>query len=140
MRFKGVRDVERMESRLEEMKVGEYRIFIKLPLLRRSNGTVLKQDAEKVVQKDSHISPAWKTLVPPTVRGGKSYLGVLVDTARKPGNIENIERPKHVLVEAVKDEELHWLDRCAVGNVKNANIFVDLPLLLKDGGFLATYA
>lgn len=54
--------------------------------------------------------------------------------------IDNTEQPKRVTVEEVKEHELQWLARCAVGDVKTTDILADLPFLLKEGGFLTTQA
>lgn len=39
-------------------------------------------------------------------------------------------------VDGVKSEELNWLEKCAIGEVKNAEVLNDINHLLREGGFL----
>lgn len=63
-------------------------------------------------------------------------MDILGDGKKKPSNGDNFIRPKTIVVEETKGKELQWLQRCAVGTVKNVDFLPDLPFLLKEGGFL----
>lgn len=45
-----------------------------------------------------------------------------------------------MVMDTVKEDELLWLARCAIGCVKSVDFLPDLPFLMKENGFLETKA
>lgn len=72
-----------------------------------------------------HISPGWKTDAPPKRIGDASFAEALMG-----------KKERAMTVEEVRLEELNWLKKCAVGEVKNIEILNNINHLLSEGGFL----
>lgn len=82
------------------------------------------------------MNPASGVGGPTSVRGNMSNLDIMGAVSRQLTNFEVSEGPKRITVELVKEEELQWLARRAIGHVKTVDFLPDLPYLLKEARFL----
>lgn len=74
------------------------------------------------------------------VRDGRSFKDVLVEPAKESGKAESLSDPKRVIADRATEGQRLWLARCAIEEVKTADLLPDLPFLLKEGGFLTITA
>lgn len=75
--------------------------------------------------KDYFAVPGWQSNNPTHAHGRLSY----VEATRR-GNMA------HVQAGGVRQEELHWLQRCLLAEVKNCDDLNDLSYLMERAGFL----
>lgn len=140
VRFKGVKDINGLWSSLTDLSVRDQRLFIKPARFLKPTGVGQKQDAVKAVGPGTGNPPILMTGRTIQRREGKSYREALLDTAILQEFHENVKESKCIKVEEVKEGELQWLARCALGEVKSPDILPDISFLLKEAGFLTTKA
>lgn len=132
VRYKGVSDIDALTSKIKTIAVGMDPITINLAKFKRR----LSDNAVKRTGRlDYHVSPTWKNLPPPPL-GPK---GTFADALRR--GIEEQRPPSQLLPDppttVVSDDETkEWLQRCAVGDIKNLDLLHDLPHLLRREGFI----
>lgn len=136
VRFKGVSEVEILERRLRDIRVGYIGIFIKLARFHRPAVTANKVGVPGVERRTYHVRPAWKTLTPSLLAGGKGYDEPVADQGTWMTNAPFSSERKRIVVNGSEDEELKWLEQCAVGCVKDPDLLNDIQFLLHKGGFL----
>lgn len=117
------------------MRVADKRIFIRPALFHKPNGKSQKREAVTRGIEERIRHPLQKTFTS-SLRRGLSYGDVLMDISKQPGISSSHARPNCVVEWVIKEEELLWLARCAIGTVKSADLLPDLPFLLKEAGFL----
>lgn len=140
VRFKGVRDGEILRNRLKEMRVTNRRIFIKLALFRRPMTQGVQTEPGQVGHKGNQTISIRKAVASPPLRDNRRYAKELVDFSNLPGQGKKWERPEHIMADDVKAKDLKCLEGCAIGSVKSMDFLLDIPFILKEGGFLDTRA
>lgn len=121
MRFKGVSDDESLGNRLKGLRVGERRIFMKFALFRRSNARGRLKESDIVGLNELPPITAKKASATPLVRGDGTFDDIVEGVPKLPGKGDKSEKPKRIIAESVKVEELKWLQSCAVGSVKSVD-------------------
>lgn len=122
------------------MRFGKQSIFIKPAHFQKPLGKSAKRDTNLVEPMESHMASARKFAAPLKTIGGENYMDVLLGEPRRPGESSCSKGPARVTTDGPKEDELFWLARCVIGDVKTGEVLPDLPFHLKENGFLTTTA
>lgn len=128
VRYKGVNNVEKLVNEVRGVAVGSNWITFNVAKYGKEDRKMGEKSQKRLGDREYHISPGWKTNSPPKT-GGVSYAEALM------GKKERV-----VEVVDVDSEETVWLQKCAVGEVKNTEILNDINHLLRERGFLSCAA
>lgn len=123
VRFKGVHDIVQLERDIRGVFIGPNKLQFNVAKFRRKE-TNLFGKKQVCSDHEYNISPGWKTKLPPPPLGNRTYLEAVVGS-----KVKCIEAP------TTDSKELEWLERCAVGEVTDAEVLNDINHLLQDGGF-----
>lgn len=124
--FKGVRDMSKLIDLVTEEWAGTDHVVMNKTKFERS-----QSDSSPIVKKSAgvknyYLVPGWQSKATPQTHSNMSYVEV--------AHCQNLAQ---VQASCVREEELTWLKRCLLAEVKNHDLINDLSYLFEDAGFLS---